>query len=161
VKIGTKSVLLKTKRCCRCMKRKRRSSFRKKSASRDGLWAACKKCVALYNRGYYQSNKDEINRRSKAAHKANPERKAAYARRHKWKKTCGLTQEQFDNVFRRQHGLCAIRHCGRPISDVDHCHRTKRFRGLLCGSCNRALGLIADSVPRLRGLAEYLDSFHV
>jgi hypothetical protein len=40
---------------------------------------------------------------------------------------------------------------------IDHCHKTKVVRGLLCNSCNVALGNVKDDVNRLRKLIEYLE----
>lgn len=64
-------------------------------------------------------------------------------------------------LFSAQDGRCAI--CGRPGGgdkekslDLDHHHRTFEVRGLLCGSCNRGLGLFADSIERLQSAIKYL-----
>lgn len=78
----------------------------------------------------------------------------------------GLTQAQFDVLLAVQGGKCAI--CGGDQNDhhasgrqqrmtVDHCHTTKKVRGLLCGSCNRGLGDFKDDPERLRKAAEYLE----
>src|SRR5690348_4757006 len=53
----------------------------------------------------------------------------------------GVTDEQYTAMLERQEGGCAI--CGSPPKTrrlhVDHDHRTRRVRGLLCHRCNRAL----------------------
>jgi hypothetical protein len=40
---------------------------------------------------------------------------------------------------------------------VDHCHTGGQVRGLLCHNCNRALGLLQDSVPALKAAVKYLQ----
>jgi hypothetical protein len=57
----------------------------------------------------------------------------------------GITVEEFNEVLIRQNGLCAI--CGVKFQNkrkkgphVDHDHRTGKIRGLLCNSCNLAVG---------------------
>lgn len=41
---------------------------------------------------------------------------------------------------------------------IDHCHESGKFRGLLCGKCNTALGLFGDD-PKLLTLAiKYLNN---
>jgi hypothetical protein len=80
----------------------------------------------------------------------------------------GITQEQYDEFFRVQEGLCAI--CKKePIDEslsVDHDHSCcptrdrccgKCIRGLLCGPCNRMLGLADDDVERLAEAIAYLE----
>jgi hypothetical protein len=55
----------------------------------------------------------------------------------------GITIEQFEEMARKQNGQCAT--CLRALdmgfhTHVDHCHKTKAIRGLLCSRCNTALG---------------------
>ena len=40
----------------------------------------------------------------------------------------------------------------------DHCHKTGKFRGWICKSCNTALGCVRDSAKTLRRLADLLDA---
>ncbi len=61
-------------------------------------------------------------------------------------------------LFLNQNGGCAI--CGQPQErrlHVDHDHKTGRIRGLLCGSCNRAIGLLKESVASLASAIGYLS----
>lgn len=75
----------------------------------------------------------------------------------------GLSEMEFDTLFKSQCGVCAI--CKkadwrgrRPY--VDHDHVTGKVRGLLCINCNSALGHIKDSVPNLEFMIEYLRKSH-
>lgn len=78
-------------------------------------------------------------------------------------KRYGLRRGQYEAMVAEQGGRCAI--ClvfpsGDTKSDtlhVDHCHRTGRLRGLLCGSCNRAVGLFGDSERVLEAAIRYLE----
>jgi hypothetical protein len=67
-----------------------------------------------------------------------------------------LTPEEYDTIFQEQEGKCAI--CQQPADKlcVDHCHDTNRVRGLLCLSCNFALGQFKDHPERLERAAEYV-----
>ena len=72
----------------------------------------------------------------------------------------GLTMAEFEAMLASQGGVCAI--CGGPPNGpgkryhVDHCHDTKKVRGLLCGKCNTAIGLLNHDPARLRAAAKYL-----
>lgn len=68
----------------------------------------------------------------------------------------GLTLEQFNSMVEAQAGRCAICHEGRELV-IDHCHSSGAVRGLLCVSCNTAIGLLSDDVERLRSSIEYLE----
>ena len=74
------------------------------------------------------------------------------------KKTYGIGQAEFERMSTEQEGRCAI--CGvipsRPL-DIDHCHETKKIRGLLCGGCNRAIAHAQHDPKILRAAAEYLE----
>ncbi|GAC1646590.1 MAG: hypothetical protein NVS9B15_04750 [Acidobacteriaceae bacterium] len=59
-----------------------------------------------------------------------------------------------------QNGLCAI--CRKPTVGrlhVDHDALTGAVRALLCGSCNRAIGLFDHNPETLRAAAIYLELF--
>jgi hypothetical protein len=47
-----------------------------------------------------------------------------------------------------------------PGLNIDHCHETGMVRGLLCGNCNRSIGLAQNSSDILRKLAAYLEDHH-
>jgi hypothetical protein len=69
----------------------------------------------------------------------------------------GITEADYELMLSEQGGSCAI--CGASGGDrmnVDHDHATGRVRGLLCGGCNRALGIMGDDPARLDAAAAYL-----
>lgn len=82
-------------------------------------------------------------------------------RRRRQLKTFGLTPDAYDALAARQQGGCAIcRHCPATHQKalcVDHDHETGVVRGLLCESCNLAVGKFRDSPDLLRAAAAYLD----
>lgn len=64
-----------------------------------------------------------------------------------------MTPEQAEVV--RQPGACEV--CGSENKlSIDHDHVTGQVRGLLCGKCNVALGMVNDDVPTMLSLAEYI-----
>ena len=76
----------------------------------------------------------------------------------------GVSEEDYDRMCRLQAGRCAA--CGesqdgnRTRMAFDHDHGTGAVRGLLCGKCNRGIGLFDDSPEKLRAAATYLESHH-
>lgn len=69
----------------------------------------------------------------------------------------GLTLSDYDDMFESQQGVCAICSTSQEGSlHVDHCHSTQVVRGLLCGRCNRALGLLDDDVEKFQQSINYL-----
>ena len=81
-------------------------------------------------------------------------------RREGLKSKYGISYEQYLSRWALQHGRCAI--CKKHSMNlkralaVDHCHQTRKLRGLLCGSCNRGIGLLGDSVERMEAALSYL-----
>lgn len=82
------------------------------------------------------------------------------------KYTFGISLEKYQQMLSEQNNVCAI--CGQPELAkrngkirwlaVDHCHDTKRVRGLLCGSCNPMIGYAKDRVEILERAIKYLNS---
>ena len=54
--------------------------------------------------------------------------------------------------------------CGDPVEGfnrhIDHCHASGEVRGILCGSCNRALGMLKDCPNRVSRLLNYVANFN-
>ena len=78
------------------------------------------------------------------------------------KKLYGLTQPQLDALYDRARDRCQI--CDKHQSEfkkglcIDHCHKTGQVRGLLCGPCNRAIGIFNDDISRLSAAINYLSA---
>lgn len=72
-----------------------------------------------------------------------------------------LVSGQYDLLYKKQDGRCAIcfgSQAHRPLS-VDHCHKTKTVRGLLCDQCNLALGKFKDNeIVMLRAIRYLMKS---
>lgn len=76
----------------------------------------------------------------------------------------GVSYKQYEEILKAQKGCCGNPGCnatvpgapGRKRFYIDHCHETGEIRGLLCHSCNLALGHVQDKVEKLEGLIEYL-----
>ena len=120
------------KRCARCREELPLDKFYRQGTRRGGKGGYCKKCVSEYGKQEWWRG---------------------------W--MYGLTREQFASMQLQQNGLCAI--CGRPpkentILHVDHDHSSGAVRGLLCGPCNRMLGLSRDSTETLRNAIQYLEN---
>ncbi len=76
-------------------------------------------------------------------------------------KTYGLTQDEYDALWRSQDERCALCRTDTPTSKgwcIDHCHDTGRVRGILCGPCNSALGHFRDDPTAMRRAAAYVEA---
>ena len=76
----------------------------------------------------------------------------------------GLTESEYHAMLSAQNGVCAIclqverkQHKGKPQRlSVDHCHESGRVRGLLCHSCNAAIGHFRDDPLTMYRAAKYV-----
>lgn len=70
--------------------------------------------------------------------------------------TYDLSLIDFEAMWDDQHGLCAI--CQETMDKpyVDHSHESGEVRGLLCRSCNSAIGLFKENILSLRRAITYL-----
>lgn len=71
----------------------------------------------------------------------------------------GLTKQSFAKMLVRQQFSCAgcLKELDDTTAKVDHCHETGKIRGLLCNTCNLALGATKDDPMILRRLMAYLE----
>lgn len=160
------------KRCTKCGTEKSLDDFYRDPAGRDGRRADCIECVKACRKARYPLVRDQAIARTKAWQEANRERHLANLRRRRQRpevkarerdghlrRKFGITSETYDAMLKKQRGRCAI--CRRKPTPgislhVDHEHRTKRVRGLLCFKCNNALGDFRDSEAMLLNALEYL-----
>lgn len=103
-------------------------------------------------RAYHRDNKKQLR-------ETNPDR----IRDSRYRSMYGITLANYNALLEEQNGMCAI--CGRPPGDgrskylhVDHCHTSKKVRGLLCGSCNQGLGRFGHDVGVLSEAIRYLQA---
>ena len=69
-----------------------------------------------------------------------------------------MSESEFAERLAAQDWKCAI--CATEVDEKtahrDHCHKTGEWRALLCGKCNRGLGLFGDDPDILLAAAFYL-----
>lgn len=70
----------------------------------------------------------------------------------------GISTEQYEQLLETRGTRCPI--CGdkNESPNIDHCHKTGKVRGLLCGRCNTALGMLRDNPRACLRAAIYLQS---
>lgn len=144
--------------------------IKRKNNERAKLWA--KKHPArkkLYDKTYQQLNKEVLAKKAKLRYSPekeherylkNLDKHKVLGRARGLKRNFGITVADYEQMFSRQKGVCAI--CEKPETrrrlSVDHCHKTGKIRGLLCNKCNRGLGYFYDDKNLMKKATEYLKS---
>jgi len=127
----------------------------------------CVNCFKLSQKKYDQSPKgvaaqqryDQSRKTRKLWYSRTPKGKIAIR-----KSKYNLTQFEYEQFLFNQKGNCAI--CPKQLNNstrdtvphVDHNHKTGKVRGLLCGACNKAIGLLQDNPQTCMNAATYLKS---
>ena len=131
----------------------------------------CRKCGEVKNllESFYRQRKDSTLKSSysyeckectveRVKKNHNPSR----SRQLHLKRKYGLTFAEFDKMLTEQNESCEI--CKSSVAGgksnrfmVDHDHKTGRVRGLLCKSCNIALGEVNDDLTTLKNMINYLS----
>ena len=81
-------------------------------------------------------------------------------------KACCIKAETIQKSLRKIHGHKAFGKCnccgvdskelkGQKLH-LDHCHQTEVYRGHLCSSCNRGIGLLGDDIEGVQQAVNYL-----
>lgn len=127
--------------CLKCGKSKPFDYYGKDPTKEDGRRNVCKRCTNL---------------QAKEVRKNNPDKVLKIAL-----KKYSIELEEYRDIESRQKNCCGI--CGRTSSTrlcIDHRHDTGKVRGLLCSSCNKALGLLGDTPEAIYKAYEYLSLNH-
>lgn len=156
--------------CSKCKEAKDIKKFDRFPECGDGLYPSCKFCKNIvkeihrkahpeqirkaYER-HYAKNRVSIINKTKEYRKKNP---------HIQKKSTlnfvyGITLEQHKLLLNINDGKCCI--CNKPpmtkTLSIDHCHKTKIIRGVLCQKCNSAISFFNDDVEILQSAIKYLS----
>lgn len=104
----------------------------------------CKLCSYVKQKKHYDERKEERK-----------EVNFAGSLRRKY----GITVEEWSRLLKLQNNKCLI--CDTSLTrkniHVDHSHKTDLVRGLLCFSCNTAIGKFRDSIEYLKKAIKYLE----
>lgn len=89
-----------------------------------------------------------------------PDKYAEASRRRYLRYAYKLSMDEYNEIFDKQEGRCAICHkhqseLNTPLC-IDHDHETDDVRGLLCSNCNSMLGMADDNQSLLQEAIEYL-----
>lgn len=169
--------------CSRCQEEKDENDFSPSRRGKNGY--PCKACVALESQARRDSSGGQTEytcgrcRESKPADEFTQSKQTngAYcklccstvARESRATKTpeelrlerklqlYNMTRNEFNELLLAQMGRCAI--CSVFLGDelhTDHDEKTGKVRGLLCGPCNRGIGMFDHNEERLIAAAMYL-----
>jgi hypothetical protein len=150
------------KKCSQCRQKKSLMEFYRRRGNKDGREASCKSCHSNYARIWRNRNKEATKYHAQTYYKKNRLKYLEKSKERHLRKTFGLSKLQYAQLLVKQNGRCAI--CDVPADEcvrllsVDHDHNTGEIRGLLCGSCNTAIGLLKDDPVILASALQYLAS---
>jgi len=164
-----------TKRCGRCQQEKPVDAFGVVRSNPDGRRGVCKECFNGKRREWIARNHERVKENKRREYELNRDKYKQYFNSDKrrlrvfeWKlqRFFGITIDDFEAMMDAQAGRCAI--CRRLPDDisnhrnkvrlhVDHDHKAKKGRGLLCNTCNMGLGAFRDSIDDLKSAIRYLE----
>ena len=146
---------------------------------------SCRMCFRRTANAKRNGNREEFNARQATDRGLNPEKwDKIYKRQYQNKrenqgdmlsliKVCSkrrISLEQYQKMLEAQDNKCEIcgleEICKDPKHDrvrrlsIDHCHRTGNVRGLLCHSCNTAIGKFKDDIELLHKAIRYITQHH-
>ena len=139
------------KTCSKCKIPKPENEFHNDKHRFDGKYPWCALCTNAYTKPIKKRHRD--NRDGPFMRTSRKSRDRRYFG----------SDTIFGELILLQGNKCAT--CDKEHNDrnvprfaIDHCHATKMIRGILCDSCNKALGHARDNPEILRRLAAYLES---
>jgi hypothetical protein len=131
----------------------------------------CLKCDAAWHREYYANNSKICVDKAKTYYQNNKEKRRAYLanrvqkdrawnRDYKLRQNYGISFDLVCETIEAQYFHCPICNDHLPTYGrhwhVDHCHKTRIVRGVICARCNLLLGKARDQIETLARAIEYL-----
>lgn len=131
-----------------------------------GYRHTCRACCNAQAKARREADIGRYKAAARRRYHADPEKhrrigRESYQANREWRslsytlKRYGLTLDQYHAMQERQDFACAI--CGDVAEmHIDHCHATKKIRGLLCAGCNLGIGHFGERGDALVAAAGYL-----
>lgn len=142
-------------KCSRCQEDKPLDLFHKNKKNKNG-YDTCKACHSSNTKKYQKADPRKLDKKNKDWYTRN----ASKIRDRRYKKVYGISEQQYNEMLVKQNYCCKL--CGAHKDNfsyalnVDHCHKTGKIRGLLCGPCNTAIGRFGDDVAGVERVLKYL-----
>ena len=128
--------------------------------------------IKKQRREFYKNNKDKCLEKARVYRSNNKEsvlkRRKEYYQENKEQIEIGRIKYKYDididtynSLLQLQNNKCAI--CGNELKTgkggkaIDHCHGSKKVRGILCTQCNTAMGLLKENINTLQSMITYLE----
>lgn len=152
-------IVSESKICSKCSETKSLDQFYYHK-SRNWYEGRCKTCAIKKTMENNQKHSNRTNKSNLEWRNRNPEKIKEIYRVSNLKRKFNLSIEDYNKMFFDQKGRCKI--CDKHQNQfkkalaVDHCHTTGKIRGLLCASCNTAIGHLKDDVNLLAKAINYL-----
>lgn len=149
---------MQTKTCRTCSQTKSVEEFTVSSRAYGRLYYAsdCKECCRVKHKERWSF----MSKEERQAWNAKQNSNKVYHKNYRLESKYGITLQQFNEMYDRQQGCCAI--CSSPTEPsricVDHNHNTGVVRKLLCHNCNVILGHAYEDPTILMKCVEYLNA---
>lgn len=135
--------------CLRCEEYKKYRHRLTRKQFEERKCARCdkhlRKFLVVGGKTYCQRCKEKLERKKR------DDRLQANYERHLEKKY-GLSIEQYRKML-KHCGVCGSKH----RLGIDHNHETNKVRGILCRSCNSALGFLREDPDVVRKMLRYIE----
>ena len=163
--------------CSKCGENKPRTEYNKEHGRERAYCKICHRAAVAkwqsdnrehqreYHAQWCKDNPDKVREYAKKNYHNRSEeskaKKAIYSRKRVLESRYGITQKDWDRMHDDQGGLCALcRIPGRTGKHgkfaVDHNHDTGQVRGLLCTTCNVAIGALGETRENLQRAVDYV-----
>ena len=151
--------------CTKCQKKKKLEEFHFINKKTGRKHPRCKKCIKILDHERYIKNSHKIKIQKQRYRENFPHT----IKNIKLEYYYGITIKQFNSLLKKQNSKCAI--CDKKETSrnrengtvrslaVDHDHNSNKVRGLLCGQCNRDLG-IYEKCKMNPSFNKYLEKFN-